>query len=315
MSVILRQQCGTALVTVLLAVALLMLSVVEFTYSTQVDYHLAHNALKVLQAACLARSGVNVARLALQNDVETSGLDFLGEDWARAVPPLPAGHGLIVVRIADEQGKLNLNALRNANGTINSPWREITERLFELRGVDVGLLDPVLDWLDGDDFPEPRGAEKNQYQNRIPPLPPRNGPFLTLGELGRVEGITPALQARLSEVVTVLPSTNTRINVNTAPADVLAALFPMLDHETLGQFLTARIDSPVHGTNELRERLAFPVRTAPDTLRLTTVRSAFFSIHALATVAPISQALKVIVRRRGATVTPISWQPVTPARG
>ena len=52
---------GVALVTTLLAVTLLTIAVVEFAYSSQVDYHLAYNALRSLQAASLARSGVNLA--------------------------------------------------------------------------------------------------------------------------------------------------------------------------------------------------------------------------------------------------------------
>src|SRR5215467_9277139 len=59
---------GAALVIVLLAVTLLTVAVVEFTYSAQVDHHLTDNALKALQASYLARSGVNLALLALKKD-------------------------------------------------------------------------------------------------------------------------------------------------------------------------------------------------------------------------------------------------------
>ncbi|MBI3303656.1 MAG: type II secretion system minor pseudopilin GspK [Deltaproteobacteria bacterium] len=304
------QERGAALVTVLLAVTLLTVTVVEFAYSTQVDHHLAYNALKALQATYLARSGVNLALLVLKRDTQTSGIDSFGEDWAHALPPLPAGEGAVTLRVTDEQGKLNLNALRNANGTISGPWREVAERLFVLRGLDPGLLDPLLDWLDSDDFPEPRGAEKTHYLGLTPPQTPRNGPLLTLGELGRVAGFTPAIRTRLDDVVTVLPANNTKINANTAPAEVLAALFPTLDHETLEQFLSSRVNAPIHGSADLRERLGFAPRTQVDGLNFTVARSEFFSVHALATVTPVSQALKVVVQRRAATVTPISWQPV-----
>jgi general secretion pathway protein K len=303
---------GAALVTVLLAVTLLTVVVIEFAYSTQVDSSLAHNSLKVMQASYLARSGVNLAMLVLKNDAQGSSIDALSDDWAHPLPPLPAGQGVVIVQVADEQGKVNLNALRNANGSINGAWREVCERLFQLCGVDLGLLDPLLDWLDADDFPEPRGAEKTQYLTRAPPLTIRNGFFLTLGELGYVERWTPALRARLDEVVTVLPMNNTKINVNTAPVEVLAALFPMVDQGTLERFLTTRLDQPVHGTNDLRERLGLNPLTPIDGLRLTTVRSDFFSARALATVEPVHQALTVLLQRRASTVTPIAWHPTFP---
>src|SRR5712692_10577935 len=65
---VLAQEHGAALVTVLLAVTLLTVVVVEFTYSAQVDHHLTYTALQDFQATCLARSGVILAMLALKKD-------------------------------------------------------------------------------------------------------------------------------------------------------------------------------------------------------------------------------------------------------
>ena len=305
------QQRGVALVSALLAVALLMLVVVEFTYSSQIDTSQAKNALRVVQASCLAQSGVNLAKLALERDAKVGGVDSLGDEWAEALPPLPAGQGLISVRISDEQGKLNLNALRHANGTILGPWREVAERLFEIRGVDVGLLDPLLDWLDSDHFPEPRGAERDHYANRTPPIVPRNGPLLTLGELGWIDGLQPSVLNRLRDVVTVLPSNRTQVNVNTAPADVLLALFPELAPDPLETFLNSRTREPVRGTGELIERLDFSPQAPPLTLRLTTVRTNFFAIVAQARVEPVQHGVQVVVHRRQTKVTPLLWQPVS----
>ena len=118
------RQNGAALVTILLAVTLLTIAVVEFAYSSQVDYHLAYNALKALQANYLARSGVNLAMLVLKRDGRSaSGIDSLRDEWALPLPPLPVGEGVVAIRVNDEQGKVNLNALRNTNGTINRAWR------------------------------------------------------------------------------------------------------------------------------------------------------------------------------------------------
>jgi type II secretory pathway component PulK len=97
--------------------------------------------------------------------------------------------------------------------------------------------------------------------------------------------------------------------VNTAPAEVLAALFPAVNQTTLEQFLESRVDTPAHGPTDLRERLEFDPRSAVDALTLIDVRSEFFAVQALATVSSVSQGLTVIVQRRAAAVIPISWQP------
>ncbi|MGE0820785.1 MAG: type II secretion system minor pseudopilin GspK [Candidatus Binatia bacterium] len=306
-------QSGVALITTLLAVALLTVAIVEFAYSSQVDYHLAHNALKAMQASYLARSGINLSLLVLKRDRQsTSSIDTLGEDWARPLPPLPVGNGMVRVQVHDAQGKINLNALRNTSGTINRTWRGVIERLFALRGIDPALLDPLLDWLDGDDFPEPRGAERDHYARLTPPYAPPNGFLLTFGELGRIEGFSALIQDRLAELTTVLPSNSTQINVNTAPAEVLTVLFPDVDPQTLALFLTSRIEAPVHGVNDLRDRLGLEPQVMTEVLRLVTVRSEFFAVTALATIEPVTQVLSVIVQRRGATVMPLTWQTAMP---
>jgi len=302
---------GAALVTVMLAITLLTVLVVEFAYSTQIDQHLAYNAVRSLQATYLARSGINFALIALKKDGQASGIDTLSEDWARALPPLPAGEGTVTIRITDEQGKLNLNVLRNNNGTINMQWRQVAERLVMRRGLEPNLLDPLLDWLDQDDFPEPRGAEKSEYLHQSPPYVARNGALFTLGELGRIAGFTPEIRQRLEEVITVLPSNVTKINENTASHDVLSALLPSVDLDTLDAFLTSRLETPSHGRNDLRERLGLPPRTQEDGLNLTSPRSEFFSILALAAIGPVQQLLRVTVQRRAGDVLPISWQPLS----
>jgi hypothetical protein len=52
----------------------------------------------------------------------------------------------------------------------------------------------------------------------------RNGPLLTLRELLLVRGVTPTVLARLEGFVTVLPPSSLKVNINTAPAEVLYAL-------------------------------------------------------------------------------------------
>ncbi|MSQ47840.1 MAG: general secretion pathway protein GspK [Deltaproteobacteria bacterium] len=301
---------GVALVTTLLAVTLLTIAVVEFAYSSQVDYHLAYNALRSLQASSLARSGVNLAIGVLQKDGgSVSNIDSLGDLWARPLPPLPVGEGMVLVRVTDEQGKLNLNALRTPSGTIDLAWRGVAERLFVIRGVDPALLEPILDWLDTDDAPEPHGAEREYYSQLTPPTAPRNAPFMTEGELGRVKGLTAQVRGRLSDVVTVLP-TSPRINVNTAPPEVLSALLSTVDQKLLDLFLTSRGETPVRGANDFQDRLGLLRDSKAE--RMISVRSDFFTIVALATVEPVSQALTVRVKRQARTVTLISWQTTLP---
>ncbi len=66
----------------------------------------------------------------------------------------------------------------------------------------------------------------------LPPVPPVNGvpiPLLQVDDLLAVQGITPAILAQLRPFLIVLPAgteATTKLNVNTVPAELLAAIVP-----------------------------------------------------------------------------------------
>src|SRR3989442_8369446 len=80
---------GIALIITLLVVALLTITVVEFTYSVEVDQRMARNALNGLQAALLARSGINLGEaLLLHDDLKNQAqVDAFTEDWCPSAGP------------------------------------------------------------------------------------------------------------------------------------------------------------------------------------------------------------------------------------
>src|ERR1043166_9992226 len=121
---------GMAVVITLLVVALLTITVVEFTYSVEIDQHMTRNAINGLQASLLARSGINLGEAYLLHD-DNFTVDAFTEEWCPG--PDDEGrsckidelNGQIVlpenmrlrVQIIDESGKLNINALRPLNAT------------------------------------------------------------------------------------------------------------------------------------------------------------------------------------------------------
>src|SRR4029453_8078374 len=67
-----RNERGVALLVVLMIVALLTITVTEFTYSVQIDAHRTRNALHALQAQLWARAGFKLAGGFLMLDDEPS---------------------------------------------------------------------------------------------------------------------------------------------------------------------------------------------------------------------------------------------------
>lgn len=110
----------------------------------------------------------------------------------------------------------------------------------------------VLDWRDDDDEPRPDGGEAFAYRARGLPSRPANRPFESVDELRRVLGVTRALHRRLAPYLTV--SGDGRINVNAAPAEVLATL-PGLDLASARLVVQARGERPFTGPFQVADVL------------------------------------------------------------
>src|SRR3546814_5898664 len=74
-------------------------------------------------------------------------------------------------------------------------------------GADEATADRVAaaitDWRDADDLRRPQGAEWQDYAAAGSRYRPRNGPFVALGELRAVAGMTPGLHAAVAPLMTL----------------------------------------------------------------------------------------------------------------
>ena len=101
----------------------------------------------------------------------------------------------IAIRIEDEAGKIMINRIDGENvgwlaTALGLPQRQVDE-----------LRDSFDDWIDQDDEPRRDGAESRDYRRRG--YAARNGPPLSVEELGDIRGFTPALVERIGRIATV----------------------------------------------------------------------------------------------------------------
>ena len=230
-----NNQRGIALIVTLLVVALLTISVVEFTYSVIVDQQLVHNALSSMQAQLLARAGINFGEALLARDTNQPPADWYFEDWAHpdvtSIIQLDPGDRL-EVRVLDESGKININRTRPPLGAPTPPpgqpnlspdafLRDALKRLFEANEVDVQIPDRLRDY----------------WAQTLPPQPGQQQPqpvddFRSVEDFGAMFGIPASKLTKLRRYITAIPTnlalggrqSAARININTAPGMVLAAV-------------------------------------------------------------------------------------------
>ena len=156
---------------------------------------------------------------------------------------MPVEGGEISGCLRDLAGLFNLN---NLGAYTNKRWddevkaeagqqavaslRAWFRAILRQRGLDASdrRIAALVDWVDPDPWlVTPESAEDNEYLLLDPPYRPANHPLTELGELPLVMGFSAADAAALAPWVSTLPR-QTRLNVNTAPAPVLAALSPLI---------------------------------------------------------------------------------------
>jgi general secretion pathway protein K len=304
---------GVALVLVLVVIALLVSLVVDFTYTMQVDVTLAANQRDEIKALYAARSGVEIAKLMLQED-ETE-YDSLDEDWAlfNEHPGYVSedDEGRFKGAIEDEASKIAINTLIGEGDEPVRARLEQLDRLFVLLDIDLELIDAIVDWLDHDDTPGPSGAEDAYYEGLTPPYPCKDGPLASLEELLLVKGMTEEIlygdaeKEGLMHYLTIYSDGN--ININTASSVVLQCLSVGIEEGEAQTIISYREDEPFSAEHPLSD-----VPEMQDIYSLIhediTYESSVFSMRVEGQVRGIKKVIYTVVKRHEEAVEPIFWR-------
>jgi len=127
----------------------------------------------------------------------------------------PLGSAHYQVAVADLGARIDLN--RAAPSVLLAFFGQ-----FVSASEAEALTDALVDWKDRDRRPRSRGAEAPDYRQAGSLFVPPNAPLLRLDELTRIRGFSDSLTDVIATFITVRGSG--RINLNTAPREVLAAL-------------------------------------------------------------------------------------------
>ena len=145
--------------------------------------------------------------------------------------------------------------MRSATPARKARWSATRfERLFARLGLPRASLDVIADWVDADGDARASGAEDAWYRQQASPALTANAPIVRLAELSALRGFNADAATTLAPYLTALPA-ETKLNVNTAPAAVLAAAIPGLDGDALASFVASRRERPFVSIADFRARL------------------------------------------------------------
>lgn len=273
-----HRQRGTAIITALLVV-LLAASVAAFLLAQQSRaLTRTARATERAQAMLFAQPMLQWARSALFEFQKTNKSVDLTQRWAHPIGAQPIEGATATGFFRDEAGRFNVNNLVGEDGKRSDGDIEIFKRLLEILGLNPELGYALLDWIDKDDETTfPGGAENLAYLSLPQPYRAANQPLVLIEELYRVKGFDAATVAKLKPFITALP-VRTRINVNTAPEEVLAAVFPN-QKTALGDLLTRRMTQPFREIGGKDGAKAFLKDLPPERVeKFLTADSDYFSV-------------------------------------
>ena len=294
---------GVALITVILIVALAASMAAFMAWQQQIWVRQVENLRDQAQAQAVARSAIDWARAVLAEDARNNKVDHLGEKWATVLALLPVENGRVTGSVADQQGLFNLsNLVRNGKSSVAD--LAVFRRLLELLGLPADSANAAVDWVDADsDTTYPGGAEDIDYLAMDPSYRAANQIMIEVGNLYRVKGFSPEMVERLRPFVTALPEP-TPVNVNTAPAEVLAALFQDLSMADAKALVEARKSGYFQDQADFRAHLP---ATKVGQIRDTdfSVNSRYFMATSSASFGRAQSGYKALLARQGGENWPV----------
>lgn len=296
-----RKSEGVVLITVVLLIALATTVATFLLGDSAMRVRQSENMARRAEAALIARAGIDLARDWLHNESATA--DGAVGNWRYSIPPMPAGNALVSGELRDEQGLLNLNNVV-ING-VPGPELAALTRLFELLELDPRPVAALRDWIDADEDASPDGAESQIYLALEPPYRSANRPLDAMENLYRIAGFDDKIIATITPYVAVLPP-GTKLNLNTAPAHVLAARFALpLDEANV--IAESRRAKRIENLADFVARVSPAYKNQIGDGATLTFNSEYFIAIAKAEAGAATVSYRALLQRRGSGDARINW--------
>jgi type II secretory pathway component PulK len=326
---------GFVLVVVVFFTVLLFSGIATFLRRSTLDAAIVRNRDFAARAEALARGGVRLAIVLLQQDLleeqaqRSPAAETRSDLWAQAdqLEVATEDGGTLRLHVEDVAARIPLNALVPADGTGEDAGASETSdpgRLQEFLAIFLEKViaempgrpeqkpyDPrelaanLIDWLDADDV-TPRGEPEDAwYQQQDPPYrtPPEHA-LLSVDELALVRGFDAPLVEALRPYVSAFPLAGGGVNPNTAATWVLASLeiggplgARLADEDFVKRIAKCREQGPIcEGCGQTLADCGLEVGANP--IPSFAFKSDVFRIEARAEYGDVRRAVEAVVSRR-----------------
>ena len=248
------KQEGVALITALMIVAIASIISANISTKLQLDIRRTGNIIASDQAKLYAFAAEDLAKRYLLEDLKDNNIDHLEENWAQTYI-FPLEDGTLTATLTDLQACINLNSIPNGSNSISIAESRLNQLLINAE-LSPQLTQPIIDWIDVDlETTIPDGAEDGYYTGLESPYRSANANMQSISELKLIKGFED--QKTIDSIKNSIcafgnNSTNTPINVNTAPLEVLLSLSSGMSEQIAENIIQNRIETPFTDINNFR---------------------------------------------------------------
>lgn len=241
---------GIALLLVLWVLAVLMVIVFAFSFTTRVETHSIISFKEGVEREFIAQAGIERGIVEILYNKRFFNIPEK-ESWKLDGTPHRGefGGGYYEVRIIDENGKVDINA---------APDVLLKNLLIQLglkNEESDAIVDAIMDWKDADDLRRLNGAESDYYMTLQNPYRAKNANFDSVEELIFVKGVTSELlyggegRKGLIDFITV-HSKSPQVSINSAPREVLLSV-PGITQEIADNIISYRENRRITNPSEV----------------------------------------------------------------
>ncbi|MBN1405255.1 MAG: general secretion pathway protein GspK [Candidatus Omnitrophica bacterium] len=239
-----KNKKAAVLITVLWIITILTALCVSVAHRSAVILKLSSYQMDKTKSYSITRAGTYRALALVKYKREnkiSQGVDAISEKWANDPEAFkehsfaggfytlsyaaPVAGAQFLYGLSDESSRLNIN---------KAPAVVLSRLIMDVCGIDIEEAEKIAycieDWRDENSeigvnaaTGKMLGAEDEYYKNTENPYPCKNSDFEIIEEVFLVKGMTPEIFNKLKNFITIY--TNGSVNINTAPPQVLSALF------------------------------------------------------------------------------------------
>lgn len=304
------RQRGVAVITALLLTTLAITIVASLFWQQQVQVRSIENQRLQLQKQWILRGALDWAGLILREDAKHSSTDNLDEPWAVPLAEtkldqyIESGRSGTDINdaslsggISDAQARYNLTNLC-PSGTIIPAEVDVFGRL-----LDYAKLDPMLAQATAEVMAAASKKPAATESDKVDDSGPQPMKLAHPEDLLAVPGFTPEMLDRLKNLVIFLPRA-TPVNVNTASAEVLAALIDTLSPADASTLVDSRNTASFRDLADFTNRM--PGKLVAASSARMSVTTNYFLVNGKVSMTRAGLDMQALLERSG-TFTKLIW--------